>query len=341
MKKIICILLVIAFALSFTSCAPKEKEFSKSTLDYFDTVCTVTAYDKNEKEFNIHVSELEKELKRYNELFDIYNKYEGVNNLYTLNELAGKKAVKVDKDIIGLLKFSKEIYKVSGGKTNIALGSVLEIWHEKREEGKELPDMKELKNAAKHTDINDVIIDEEASSVFFKDKDLKLDVGAIAKGYTADKLCKYVKKKGLFKGALINLGGNACAIGVKPDGSPWNIAIDNANENIKDYLCTLSVNNKCVITSADNQRYYTVDGKRYCHIIDPDTLMPADDFHQVTVICDNSALGDALSTTLFNMPLEEGKKLVKSYDGVEALWMTKDYRIVYSKGFKDFINEKV
>ena len=346
MKKLLCCLLALVLAFALCSCADtnKPRRFSSTFFDLFDTVSTVTAYDMNKKIFDTNLDQLHQRLEEYHKLYDIYNSYEGLVNINTLNYEAGKAPVTVDEKIIDLLEFGKEVYELSGGKTNICFGAVLSIWHQYRAqaenapEAARLPDMAELEAAAEHTDINDLVIDRESSTVFFADPQLKLDVGAIAKGYAVSEVCKWAQEN-LWSSAIVNIGGNVCTFGYKnADGATlWNIGIENPEQNADGYLETVTLTDLSVVTSGDYQRYYTVDGKRYCHIIDPDTLMPAEYVSAVSVICEDSALGDALSTSLFNMPIEQGMKLVEDMQGVEAIWTDKGYNTYYSSAFESYI----
>ena len=185
-----------------------------------------------------------------------------------------------------------------------------------------------------------MIIDEENSTVYFKDKDLQLDVGAIAKGYAVSKVAQWAQEN-LWSSAAISIGGNVATFGYKNnDGSTlWKIGIENPDKTAEDYLMTVNITGLSVVTSGNYQRYYTVNNKQYCHIINPDTLMPAEFMTSVSVICEDSALGDALSTGLFNMSIEDGKNLVNSMDGVEAVWVDNNYNKTYSNGFEKYINK--
>lgn len=347
MKKAISIILAISIAVMCCSCSTVKKErFSKNFLDLFDTASTIIAYDNSADEFDQHFNQFYDKLKTYDHLFDIYNSYDGIVNLKTLNDTAKDGPVKVDSEIIDLLEYGKEIYKMSAGKTNICYGAVLILWHNAREDAKinpenaYLPDADQLKEASQHTNIDDLIIDKENSTVYFADSELKLDVGAIAKGYAVNEVGKFAKQN-LWTSAAISIGGNIYTFGNKNDDGKtlWNIGIENPNPNSEDYLENVAITELSVVTSGDYQRYYTVDGKRYCHIINPDTMMPSEFVSSVSVICNDSALGDALSTTLFNMPIEDGVKFVNSLDGVEAIWVDKEYNNTYSNNFKDYIKQ--
>lgn len=323
----------------------KEK-YTASFLDLFDTASTIIAYDESQEKFDEHYEQFHNELERYDHLYDIYKSYDGITNLYTINKTAGIEPVKVDNDIIELLKFSKYAYELTNGKTNICFGTVLELWHNEREIAKEnpedakVPDEQALIDANKHTNIDDLIIDEENSTVFFNDSEMKLDVGAVAKGFAVSKVAKWANEE-LWTSAAISIGGNVAAFGYKNDDSStlWKIGIENPDTTKDDYLLKVDITDLSVVTSGDYQRYFTVDGVKYCHIINPETLSSSNYMSSVSVICDSSALGDALSTGLFNMPIDEGVKLINSMDGVEAVWVDKDYNKTFSSGFEGYIGE--
>lgn len=333
--------LILAVAL-MTGCqapmaqAPK-KQYQATFLTLFDTVTTIIGYAETEEEFENITKVLHGELETYHQLFDIYHDYEGINNLKTVNDQAGISPVKVDQKIIDLLLDCKEYYEITGGKVNVAMGSVLELWHEAREEGindpenARLPKEDALREAAKHCSIDTIIIDEEASTVYIEDPMQSLNVGAIAKGWSTERVCENAPS-----GLLLSVGGNVRATGPKPEkNSPWVVGIQSP-EDADAYLHTLYVNQESVVTSGDYQRYYMVDGKKYHHIIDSETLYPAMNWKAVSIVCEDSGLADALSTALFLLTKEEGQKLLDRYDAC-ALWVGLDDEIYYSTGFEELI----
>lgn len=346
MKRIISCALLISLILScFCSCSKQKERYTESYLDYFDTVSTIVGYDYKAEIFDENCDYIEAELKEYNQLYDIYKSYEGINNIRTINKNAGIEPVKVDSKIIDLLEYCIELHKTTKGKTNVAMGSVLSIWHNYREmysevtEGAKLPDMDDLKEAAKHTDIDNIVIDKENSTVFLKDKDMSLDVGAVAKGYATEQIAKALEAKGITNYTL-NIGGNIRTIGPKADGSPWLATITKSEIAFGgEKPLKVKLEGQSFVTSGTYQRYYTVDGVDYHHIIDPDTLMPRFDFISISVCCNDSGLADALSTATFNMTLEEGKAFINSLDNVEAMWITAEGEIFYSNGFDKIIVE--
>ncbi len=193
-----------------------------------------------------------------------------------------------------------------------------------------------LQEAALHTDIEKMVIDEKNCTVTLTDPKMKLDVGAIAKGYATECVARSLEEKGI-TGYVLNVGGNIRSIGTKPDGTPWEIGIENPLG--EEYLARLQINGQSVVTSGSYQRYYYVDGKPYHHIIHPDTQMPAEGFLSVSVICADSGFGDAMSTALFCLTEEKGLALVESIPDLEAMWVTKDGKKTVSSGWNAYVDK--
>lgn len=345
----------------------QQKRYTATFLGVFDTVTEIVGYAHSQEEFAGQVELLKERLIYYHELYDIYHEYEGVNNIKTINDNAGIAPVEVDEESIRLLQFSKDMYAQSGGQINIAMGSVLNVWHTYREEGIQnpeearLPSMEELQAAAAHTDIEQVYISYDISRisqeeppedsgqetgtpnptgggmVYLTDAGMSLDVGSIGKGYAVQRVAEYAREIGMER-VLISVGGNVCAVGEKEPGVPWRLGIQNPDlESDEKYVVLVDIEDASVVTSGDYQRYYVVDGVRYSHIIDPDTLMPPEEFASVSIISDDSGMADALSTAVYNMPFAEGLAWIDGMEGAEAMWIFKDGSIRYSSGFEQFI----
>lgn len=335
--------IILSIVLLLTGCTSKNKLCQLQYFNLFDTVTQIIGYAENEDEFQIKSEEIYKKLLEYNKLYDIYYDYEGINNIKTINDNAGIKSVKVDSRIINLIKFSKQMYIETNGNVNIAFGSVLKIWHNYRTEGIEnptnakLPSLDELKEANKHIDIDKIIIDEEKSTVFLEDKYMSLDVGSIAKGYAVQCVVNEIRENDFNRG-ILNVGGNICAISSKLPNTPWTIGIQNPdNDENNPYVKKVSVVDKVLVTSGDYQRYYTVDSKKYHHIISKDTLFPSNNFRAVSIICEDAGKADAYSTAIFNMNFEIGLELINSMEDVEAIWIFKDGSLKYSQNFENMI----
>ena len=339
MRRLLCLLCVCCLLL--TGCAGQQtagpKQYNATFLDVFDTVTTIVGRADSQEAFTADAHAVHDALMEYHQLFDIYNDYKGVNNLKTINDNAGVAPVAVDQKIIDLLKDCKAYYDFTGGKVNVAMGSVLYLWHVARNDGindpvhAELPDADALKAAAAHTDMAKVIVDEAASTVYLSDPDMRLDVGAVAKGWALQRVCENAPES-----LLISVGGNVCPTGAKDEaGTPWVVGVQDPDGGDA-YLHTLYTTTSSVVTSGDYQRAYVVDGQLYHHIIDPETLYPSAYWRSVTIVCGDSGLADALSTALFLLPQAEGQALLDQCEA-EALWVDADGNLFYSPGFKDMI----
>ena len=337
MRRFVCFFLVMVLLLCGCSAlhTPEQKQYTATFLNLFDTVTTIVGHAESEEKFTETAQKIHDDLEVYHRLFDIYNEYDGINNLKTVNDRAGIAPVQVDRAIIDLLLDCRQYYELTGGRVNVAMGSILRLWHEARDRGisdpanAALPDSLLLEQAADHIRLEEVIIDEAASTVYIPDAAMSLDVGAIAKGWATQRAAENAPA-----GMLISVGGNVCATGPKQGENPWGIGIQNPNGG--DYLHTIYVTDGCVVTSGDYQRTYTVAGEKYHHIIDPDTRMPANYWRSVSVVCDDSALADALSTALFLLPQEEGVELAQKC-GAEVLWIDRDGNEYMTPGFESII----
>lgn len=336
--------LALAAALLLSGCAgqanpePKPRRYEASFLTLFDTVTTIVGYAETEEDFRRAAQEFHDSLLDYHQLFDVYHEYDGMNNLKTVNDRAGGDPVEVDGRIIDLLLFCRELEGLTGGRVDVTMGSVLALWHEARTEGVDdpehaaLPDAGALEEAAKHTGFDLLEIDEEASTLRLTDPLARLDVGAVAKGWAVEQVCRAAPA-----GLLVSVGGNVRATGPKPEGnSPWVVGVQDPDGGKQDYLHTLNIDRQSVVSSGDYQRYYTVDGVRYHHIIDPDTLRPGVLWRAVTVVCPDSGLADGLSTALFLLSQEEGAALAKRC-GAQAMWVAPDGGLLYTDGFLELV----
>ena len=332
--------LALGAALLLSGCAAQAapgqtlQRYEASFLTLFDTVTTIVGYAETEGESQRPPQDFHDALEQTHQLFDVYHDYDGVNNLKTVNDHAGGEAIQVDRRIIDLLVFCRELAELSQGKVDVTMGSVLALWHETRTRGVNdperaaLPDADALRSAAEHAGFQLLELDEEACTVRLTDPEARLDVGAVAKGYAVEQVCRTTPA-----GLLVSVGGNVRATGPKPQGdTPWVVGVQEPDGGKEDYLHTLYVEDSSVVSSGDYQRYYTVDGVRYHHIIDPDTLYPAQQWRAVTVLCADSGLADGLSTALFLLPHEEGAALALQC-GAEAMWVAADGTRLYTDGF--------
>ena len=337
MKRIPALLLILSVLLCGCAGAGEEqKQYTATFLTVFDTVTTIVGRDVSEESFTEKTQAVHDVLLHYHQLFDIYNEYEGLNNLKTINDHPGE-PVEVEQAVIDLLLDCKAYYALTAGRVNAAMGSVLYLWHEAREDGLNdfagayLPDADALTEAAQHTGWDNVVIDDEANTVTLTDPALRLDVGAIAKGWSVQRAAETAPE-----GLLISVGGNVCATGPKDaSGTPWVVGVQDPDGG-ENYLHTLYLTRGSMVTSGDYQRAYMVDGELYHHIIDPDTLYPGKLWRAVTVVCPDSGLADALSTALFLLPQDAGQALLDKCESC-AMWVDAEGNLYYSTGFEDLI----
>lgn len=330
-----------------TSDSRSVKKLDKTYYEYFDTVTTLLTYSDDEDEFKRISEVLEKELAKYHKLYNSYDEFEGVNNFKTINDKAGVEPVKVEPEIIELIDYSKEMYELTGGKINIALGRVLEVWHNYRDiatkdpDSAAIPSDKELEEAAKHKDIDAIEVDHENSTVFIKDPEVRIDIGAIGKGFATEKIAEVLKNEG-FTSGLLSVGGDDVIIGLNPNNEEgkWKIAVQNPflDQKDKPYAAVVDVSDTTFVTSGDYQRYFTVDGKNYHHIIDPETNYPSDKWKSVSVTTDSIALADTLSTYLFLIDQEEGQKILDENNAL-GYWIDTEGNEYKSEGW-DEIEDK-
>ena len=340
MKRRLTALLLVLLCLPLTACQKQQNLYSATWFDLFDTVAIVQGYADSQDSWNAQTQAVYSDLQRYNELFDIYHHYDGVINLYDVNARAAAAPVQVSDELYAFLRWCKDTaYPAANGATNIAAGAVLRLWHDARESDSPAPpDADAIAAALAHIDIEDLVLDDAAQTVYFADPEMALDVGAVGKGYAVEMVAQAAEARGLTS-ALISVGGNLRAIGTKPDGSQWSGGVENPWNSSEvytassSYVSGVNMSDMALVTSGNYQRYYVVDGVRYHHLIDPDTLWPARYFDSVSVLSPDSGAADCLTTGLFCMPLEEGQKIVESLDGVEALWCTTDGQLVTSSGW--------
>ena len=376
MKKLIimCLTLCLLSGCSTNNDTKQPKELTKySAMDFesgFDTYLSLIVWCESQEKFDELFEISTNSFTMYHQLFDIYNNYEGINNLKTINDMAGISEVKVEQEIIDMLLLAKNFSDLSANEFNITMGSVFEVWHDYRTDAEDLfmdtgefgdlPKDEELSDAAKTIGWEYVTINDENNTVFISNEDVSLDVGGIAKGYAAEMIALKLIERGVTT-AIVDAGGNNRIIGEKIDETPWRVGIQHPQGDGSLFTLDLSPNSS-VVTSGDYQRFYVAkDLEKYHHIIDPDTLYPATYFRSISIITNNSAIADALSTTLFTMNYEDGIAFVNEFNEqnpentIEVVWISDldkqadnlensfikdDLYIVYTENLHDCINFK-
>lgn len=239
----------------------------------------------------------------------------------------------ISEDLAALLSEGLDITKESDGAFDIAIAPLTSLWDFTAEDPR-VPDDAAIQKALPLCSSDGVTID--GQDITLPSDDIQFDVGAIAKGYIADRLKDFLIKKGV-KSAIINLGGNVLCIGSKPDGTPFKIGIQKPFADRNETEAVMDITGKSVVSSGIYERCFKQDGKLYHHILNPQTGYPYDNgLISVTIISDQSVDGDALSTTCFALGLEDGLKFAEK-KGVQAVFITEDYELHYTDGFRDEI----
>ncbi len=347
----LCIVLAVLSACGGDTPQTEYHKYTTQFYDTFDTVVQITGYTETQEEFEGYAEAIHSRFQELNQLYDRFYEYSGVNNIRTINLNAGVAPVAVEEEILDMLELAKELCEKSGGKVNIAMGPVLEIWHSymttysgTTAPADAVPSQEELEAAALYADLDKVIIDREAGTVFLAEPGMALDVGAVAKGYAAQLVADEIYEAG-FHSFLISAGGNVVAKDPPLDGirNSWGIGIQDPFADPSDpegsNLDVVFVENQCVVTSGDYQRYYMAGDRRIHHIVDSTTLQPADHFRSLTVVTQDSGLADFLSTCLFVMDYEEGRALAEEM-GVKALWVFPDGTVEYTDDLLPLLRDR-
>lgn len=240
----------------------------------------------------------------------------------------------ISEDLASLLSQGLSITRESDGAFDIAIAPLTSLWDFTAEDPK-VPDDAAIQKALPLCSSDGVTID--GQDITLPSDDIQFDVGAIAKGYIADRMKDLLVKKGV-KSAIINLGGNVLCIGSKPDGTPFKVGIQKPFADRNETEAVMDITGKSVVSSGIYERCFKQGGKLYHHILNPQTGYPYENgLISVTIISDQSVDGDALSTTCFALGLEDGLKFAEK-KGVHAVFITEDYELHYTDGFQDEIN---
>ncbi|HKL61618.1 MAG TPA: FAD:protein FMN transferase, partial [Acholeplasma sp.] len=258
------------------------------------------------------------------------NPFFGLVSLYDVNEYAYNAPVVVSRKLFDVLLDAKKLYEDTDGFFNAAIGNAVDIIKKRitthmfgsiddAEFDLMLGELSAIKNTVNY---EDVVLDEDNLTVSFKSEGIKLDLGALAKGYATQKAVDYLAFKGIKK-YNIDAGSSNIALGTHPDDRNWNIGLRNPENPFLGIYGILSNVNKAIVTSGNFEQYFKHDGIRYHHIISPFDFMPKQIYHAVTLIGDDSGYLDGLSTALFSMPYEDAKALVEELN-LEAVFYMYD-----------------
>ena len=272
-------------------------------------------------------------MKRIYEIDDNMSVFKESSEISALNRAAGIAAVKVSDDTFFVIQKALNYAMLTDGCINPMIGPLVSLWRQAAVD-KTLPKSDELNRTLILCNYNDINLDYERFTIKLNRLGQSIDLGSIAKGYAADETKKILINYGI-KSALIDLGGNIVTIGSRPDGKPFNIGIQHPANPQGSFIGVLPCTDKTVVTSGDYERFFYFNGKRYHHIIDYKTGYPSETgLRSVTVVTKNSIDADALSTAAFVMGLKAGKRLIKSTENADAIFITEDNFIAITDGLK-------
>ncbi|MEK4975992.1 MULTISPECIES: FAD:protein FMN transferase [Bacillales] len=295
----------------------------------FDTIVSLRVYD--ERMTTRHFDEVRALLERIDQRM---NRQLAGSEIDQVNQAAGKSEVSVSEETFKVVQTAIDYAAASGGHFEPTVGPLVDLWGIGGEHPA-VPKEDELAAAMQRMNYKDVILNPASNAIRLEKEGMSLDLGAIAKGYAADVIADYLQQQG-FRSAIIDLGGNILAMGSKPDGSPWNIGIQDPEKDRGQSLGTLEVVNKTIVTSGVYERFFEAEGTVYHHILSPFTGYPVDnDLLSVTIVTDTSMDADAMSTSVFSLGLTEGRQFVESRDDADAIFVTTDHQIYLTSGLTD------
>lgn len=335
------LLMLAALIVGLTACGKADEQENTAKINkqpYSDeqfllgTYVQVKIYDEGKKDV------LEKAFDRVKELGDKITINQSGSEIDEVNANAGIKPVKVSEDVYYLAKQAYEYSEDSAGGFDMAIGAVTQLWRIGFSDARK-PEQTEIDAALKLVDYHKVQFDDDAQTIYLEEKGMKIDLGAIAKGYITDEVVKVLKKNEVTT-AIVDLGGNVYVLGHSPRGEdkPWTVGIQDPNEARGTVLGTIHEKNKTLVTSGIYERFLEVDGVKYHHLFDPKTGYPFDnDIASVTIITDKSIDGDGLSTAVFSMGVKKGLEYVEDdlHDGTDAIFVTREGKVYVTKDIED------
>ncbi len=262
-------------------------------------------------------------IKQYEDLLTVNR---AQSQVMDINHAAGRHPVTVSQPVFELIRCAKAASLYPGSAFNLAIGPLVKRW-KIGFKGDTVPPADDIASLLSITRPEDVLLDEANSSVLLAKAGMEIDLGAIAKGYIADRVRDYLRKEGAELG-LINLGGNIQTLG-SPEGG-WSVGLKKPFA-VDELIGTMDVENMSVVTSGTYERYFEQDGKRYHHILDPRTGYPLDnELDSVTIVSKNSIDGDIWTTLMFGMGVEKGCAALRARQDIEAIFVTKAKEVVFS-----------
>ncbi|MCA0385117.1 MAG: FAD:protein FMN transferase [Firmicutes bacterium] len=277
----------------------------------------------------------------FDDLFNLIDYYEYMTSkniveteLNEINRNAGIAPVNVSDELFDMIRIGLEYSKVSNGLFDLSIGPLVDLWGIGSDHAK-LPTETEITNILKSVDYTKIVVDDSTKSVYLSEKGMALDLGAIAKGYIADRLKDMILEKG-YESAIINLGGNVLTVGGKPNSDHWNIGVRDPESDAGSTMGVLKLKDNSIVSSGTYERFFIQDNVRYHHILNTETGYPEQNkMLSVSIISDRSVDGDALSTTVFLLGLEKGYAYVETLENIDAVFIMEDHSVYVTSGLKD------
>lgn len=304
------------------------------TEEALDTVITIKLYSADNKLNNNELNSIG------NKLFDEINRLEKIfsatdeeSELAKLNRMDKYTPHTVSAELMEVFVLADMYSRSTNGAFDYTLGELIDLWNITN--GSHLvPQNTQIQQFANKKNYENILIDKDSQTITYNGN-FNVNFGGIAKGYIGDKIKEMAEKEGI-SGAMLNLGGNVIALGHKNQNDFWKVAITNPSD-ASQYYAVVSVKDKCVVTSGNYERFFIKDGVRYHHILDPYTGYPANkNIAGVTIIGDNSAICDALSTGCFVLGKDEAIRLINSLDGYECIIIDEDGNHYLSENVMDY-----
>lgn len=317
----LCLAIMAILLLSLTGCRKKTSPVTKTGF-YFDTVVLITLYDDRKEALIDDCFEMAGEFEQL-----VSKTIEG-SDIYRLNH-AGGEPVDVSDETLALLEEGLEYCRLSGGSFDITIGSLADLWDIKNNPGN-IPSEADIQSALSGVGYENISVN--GNQVTLKNPDTRLDLGAIAKGYIADRMKEYLNENGVTEG-ILNVGGNILVLGPKAEDSSYVIGIQRPFSEEGASIMSVEITDGTIVTSGIYERYFEKDGVIYHHVLDPKTGYPCQNgLLSVTIFCPKSVDGDGLSTTCFLLGPEKGMDLIESIPDAEAVFITEKYEFITSSG---------
>lgn len=286
----------------------------------------ITVVSDNENEALARIDEAIAEIRRIEKLLTTYDENSQTN---LINRYAGVKPVKVDRELVDIIQRSKKISDITQGAFDITYGSVdKKLWNFDKHMTS-LPDADQARKMVRLINYKNVIVDEKKSTVFLKEKGMRIGFGGIGKGYAAERAKLILQQKEVESG-IVNAAGDLTVWGYQPNGKEWTIGIADPDA-ARHPFSYLSITNMAVATSGNYEKYVMIGGKKYSHTIDPKTGLPVNGIKSVTIISPNAEIADAMATPVMIMGIKVGLDMINQIKGVSCIIIDDSNKIYTSK----------